>query len=235
MLFFLSFFINIFILFYSFLYKFELLEYFNSVTKLKNLILSFGAIGVVVFILLAIGQVIMLPIPSIVLIICGNLIYGPLLTTLFCSIGVIVGSLIAFLLGKIFGLKLVKNFLSDKIISKYNNLMNSKGKVLLSLAFILPLFPDDILCLLAGISNIKLKDFMMIVSLLRPISMLCMCYFSGGKIIPFSGWGLYVWIFIFVVFLILLILYFKYKNKIQNWFNLKLNNIKIKKKSMKKS
>ena len=233
MMLFLSLFINIFILCYSILYKLELLEYFNSVTKLKNLILSFGTIGIVIFIILSIGQVVMLPIPSIVLIICGNLIYGPMLTTLFCSIGVIIGSLIAFLLGKVFGLKLVRSILSDTIILKYNQIMNNNGKLLLSLAFILPLFPDDVLCLLAGISNLKLKDFMIIVSTLRPVSMLFMCYFSGGKIIPFSGWGIYVWILIIIIIFVLIILYLRYKSKIQNWFKLRLNNIK--KKSMRKS
>lgn len=221
-----SYVINILMFFYGILYKYELLEYFSSVTKLKNLILSCGAVGVIIFILLAIGQVIMLPIPIIVLVICGNLIYGPLLTTLFCSIGVIIGSLIAFSLGKIFGLKLVKFFIGDKIIDKYNEIMNSKGKIILSLAFILPLFPDDVLCLLAGISNIKIKDFLFIVAALRPISMLFMCYFSGGKIIPFSGWGIYVWIAIAFIILVLSIIYLKYKNKINNWFILKFKKTK---------
>ena len=40
-------------------------------------------------------------------------------------------------------------------------------------------------------------------------------FFGSGQIIPFSGWGIPVWIAIFCITLVLFLLLNKYKNKLR--------------------
>ena len=95
------------LLIYSFLYSNNLLKYFSSITATKELILSTGAMGSIIFIFIQIAQVVFLPIPAIALLVVGILIYGMWQTAIYCTIGVLLGSYISFLFGKTFGYKFV--------------------------------------------------------------------------------------------------------------------------------
>ena len=53
--------------------------------------------------------------------------------------------------------------------------------------------------------------------LVRPIIIALYCYLGTGSIIPFSGWGIPVWIAIFAVCVVLAVLSFKYQDRIEKW------------------
>ena len=78
-------------------------EQINSVEKLQNIILSWGFWGRFGFVMLSFLQVTFIPLPSTVTIIAGTLIYGPLQASLLSLAGILLGSMLAFLLGKVFG------------------------------------------------------------------------------------------------------------------------------------
>jgi len=80
----------------------------NSVEKLKNFILSLGFWGRFVFVLLQFLQVTFIPLPAAVLIIAGSIIYGPNQAALLSLSGILLGSAVAFFLGRVFGKKLVR-------------------------------------------------------------------------------------------------------------------------------
>lgn len=215
--------ISIILFLYSLLYKYNLLQYFNSVTKLKNFILSTKGVGIFVFLLLQIGQVVLLPIPAIVLAISGSLIYGPFLAILICSLGIVIGSVICFLLGKTFGVKLAYWLIGEDKTNKFGKSLEKNGKLLLFATFILPFFPDDAICFVAGVSKIKFKDFFIICAFTRPIGVCFLILFSGGHIIPFTGWGLWVWGVALLAIIVLIIVIVKYKTEIKS----KLSKTKI--------
>ena len=77
-----------------------------------------------------------------------------------------------------------------------------------------PFFPDDVICLVAGITTMSFRYFIITVSLTRPVMIAFMCYFGSGTIIPFKGWGIPVWIAIFVAVIILFFVVNKIKKKI---------------------
>ena len=92
------------------------------------------------------------------------------------------------------------------------------------------MFPDDILCLIAGITNMKFKTFAWITTITRPIGVICMSYFGGGHIIPFSGWGIYVWSVLLIVIIVIVALIYKYQEKLQDFVLNKLFRRKSKSK-----
>ena len=102
-----------------------------------------------------------------------------------------------------------------------------RGKYLFFLMMIFPFFPDDILCLIVGATTTISYKFFIITNLItRPFAIFGTTFIGSGELIPFSGWGIPVWIIIGILFVIAMILSFKYKDKIENFvYNLgkKLN------------
>ena len=162
--------------------------------------------GILVFIFFVIFQVIFLPLPTAVTAFIGSKLYGPTWAFIYMTIGTIIGSLIAFALGKVFGQKLVIWMIGKEKTEKYAEILNRKGRFLFIVMMLLPFFPDDILCLVAGITAMSYGYFLLVISLTRPVMIAFTCYFVEGSIIPFSGWGIPVWIAIFAAFLVLFII-----------------------------
>jgi len=195
----------------------KLLFIFRSVDSFKSYILSTGNRGVFIYIFIQMVQVIFLPIPASIIAIAGAIIYGPLLGAIYCIIGVLLGSYISFFLGRYIGFRLVVWIAGIDNAKKYASILNNSGRIFLGIAFLLPMFPDDILCLIAGLTTMSFKEFFIITSLFRPIGAICMCYFGGGYIIPFSGWGIPVWVVIGILMTTLVAAIYKNQTKIENW------------------
>ena len=202
---------------YTILYKLNILSIFSNVYTLKEYILSTKEKGVITYILIQLLQVVFLPIPASVICIVGSLIYGALLGGIYCCIGVLLGSYISFFMGKIFGYKLVSWIVGKDNVDKYAEIIRKRGGFFLGLAFLLPMFPDDILCFIAGITKISTKKFFWITLITRPIGVMCMSYFGSGEIIPFNNWGVYVWGIILVLVIVFTIIMYKWQDKIQEF------------------
>lgn len=217
-LFYVSFIIYSFIVIaYSVLLKTNILTVFSSVNSLKEYILSTREKGVITYILIQTAQVVILPIPAAVICVVGSLIYGPLLGGIYCSIGVLIGSFISFGIGRTCGHRLVSWIVGENNCKKYSAIILKRGSFFLSIAFLLPMFPDDILCLIAGITSMSLLSFSWVTILIRPIGVICMSYFGSGQLIPFTGWGIYVWLVILVIAVALVFVIYKYQDPMQEY------------------
>ena len=190
------------------------LQSLTNMELIKNFILSTGFWGMAVFVGVQIIQVVFLPLPSIVLNLVGVALYGPTVAFLLSSLGVFLGSVAAFALGRIFGKKLVEWIAGKDKAIEYRRLLSHKGKYMLILMLLFPFFPDDILCMVAGITTMSWKFFIIAVLLTRPITIAVMCYMGTGDIIPFTGWGIAAWIAIAIAFMLLFYLLNKYKNQL---------------------
>lgn len=184
----------------------------NSVEALRTMIRDTKQWGVLVYIGLVLFEVLFLPIPSAIIALLGTMLYGATYAFIFMTIGTIVGSIITFMLGKIFGRKLCVWVMGEEKTDKYATLINEKGRMLFLIAMLFPFFPDDIICLIAGITSMSYRYFILSISLTRPVMIAVMCY--SGELIPFSGWGIPVWIALFVVTMIVFVIVARLKNKL---------------------
>ncbi len=207
-------------------------EKINSVEKLQELILSWGFWGRLGFVVLSFLQVTFIPLPSTVTIIAGTLIYGPLQASLLSLSGILLGSMLAFLLGKVFGRKLVVFMVGERTCQKWVHFL-SNAKYSFFIMMLLPIFPDDVLCLVAGLTNMSWAFFTVTNLIARPIGIFTVSYFGSGYLIPYHGWGLAVWAVIIVLIIAVLILSYKYQKQIENFllkiFRNKKNKYKINK------
>lgn len=200
---------------YIALYYSGVLEKINNVEELRKFVKESGQWGILVLFGLTLLQVVVLPIPAAVTILIGVLMYGPTVSFIVSTLGTIAGSIICFLLGKFFGYKVVAWIIGDEKAKKYADFINEKGKIPFIVMLLFPFFPDDILCMAAGLTKMTFKFFIITVVLTRPVMIAFVSYFGTGDIIPFSGWGIPVWIgmFVFAVALLYFINYFIDKRK----------------------
>ena len=96
-------------------------EKLNSVDKLQTVILELGFWGRFTFVFLQFLQVTFVPLPSPILVIAGTLIYGPVEASLLSLSGILLGSALAFFLGRFFGKKVVAFMVGEKIANKWNS------------------------------------------------------------------------------------------------------------------
>ena len=191
-------------------------EQINSVEKLQNVILSWGFWGRFGFVMLSFLQVTFIPLPSTVTIIAGTLIYGPLQASLLSLAGILLGSMLAFLLGKVFGRRLVVFMVGEKTCKKWVDFLTN-AKYSFFIMMLLPIFPDDVLCLVAGLTNMSWTFFTVTNLIARPIGIFTVSYFGSGHLIPYHGWGLIVWAILIVLIIAVLILAYKYQKQIENF------------------
>ena len=191
-------------------------EYVNSVDKIRQLILSLGFWGRFVFVMLQFLQVTFLPVPSTITTLAGVLIYGPLQTALLSLAGIMLGSIMAFWLGRQFGRRLVEFMVGQETCKKWTDFLTN-AKYSFVVMMVLPIFPDDVLCLVAGLTNMTWKFFVLTNLVARPIGIFMTCYLGSGELIPYHGWGLVAWAFIVVFVAVLLYLTFKYRQQIEHF------------------
>lgn len=144
---------------YIILYQTGVLERINNLEELRAFIGRAGAWGILVFFMLTLLQVVILPIPAAVTILLGVLIYGPTVSFIVSTLGTIAGSVICFLLGKFFGYKVVTWIIGEEKAKKYTKLISEKGKIPFIVMMLFPFFPDDILCMAAGLTKMTFKFF----------------------------------------------------------------------------
>lgn len=184
---------------------------FESKEQLREYVSSFGVWAPLAFFVLQFVQVIISPIPGGVTSFVGGLLFGFFYGSLLSFSAMALGSVCAFLLGRLFGRPLVERIASKQTVDKYFTTVTLRQRVLLILMFLFPFFPDDILCLIAGLSPMKLRSFTLIVLLTRPWGVL-VASLIGANAIALPSWS---WIAIGVVIVLVFILAMKYAPQIE--------------------
>ncbi|MBO5948618.1 VTT domain-containing protein, partial [bacterium] len=82
-----------------------------------------------------------------------------------------------------------------KELNKIQDLIDTKSKILLPLSFIIPGFPDEAFCMVAGMTKMKYWYFITINFLCHIIEIGIICFF-GSSLINWSELKLIEWIMI---------------------------------------
>jgi uncharacterized membrane protein YdjX (TVP38/TMEM64 family) len=148
--------------------------------KLKGFIRSFGASSPLAYILLQITQVVIAPIPGGAIEFLGGYLFGVKVGFIYSMIGLILGSLAAFSLARIFEKIAVEKFVSKETIRKFDYLVEHQGAILSFILFLIPGFPKDALCYILGLTPMHLGIFLIISTIGRIPGTLMACL-QGGK------------------------------------------------------
>lgn len=161
-------------------------NYFKPGGGFNLLLTSLGLWAPLIFILLQISQTIYPIIPFGLTNVIGNLVFGTWFGFLYNCIGMLIGSAINFHLGRKYGEGFAKAFVSEEQYNRYIQKMNDADafRKLLTVGFILPVFPDDLFCIISGMSDLTFKEFYKLVIFYRPVSLFVFTY-AWAEIIRF--------------------------------------------------
>lgn len=132
-----------------------------------------GIWGVLLFIAIQIIQVLYPVIPGGLTCVVGHVLFGPLAGFVYNVTGIFIGSVLAFLLARRYGEPFATSFVSEQVYDKYIAYLD-RGTFFerfLVAAFVLPGFPDDFLCMVAGMSKMSLKKFTAIWIISKPATL----------------------------------------------------------------
>ena len=89
------------------------------------------------------------------------------------------GSVAAYYLSKIYGIKLINSLFKKEQVDKYlNYIRTNKFEKIFLWGIVLPGLPDDLLCYISGLSNISFKKFLAIVVLGKPFTLIMYSVFA---------------------------------------------------------
>ncbi len=202
----------ILIFFFLFLLVQPYLYLFGDLDKLKIFILDFGVFAPLVLILLQVLQVLIAPIPGQLMGLASGFIFGPVLGTIYTMIGVIIGSYIAFKLSRRLGRPFVEKVIDRKTLKKFDYLAEDKGVFTLFLLFLLPALPDDAICLIAGLTSIRIRSLVLIAFLGRLPGMFVLNLVGNGFGSSYS-------IILFTVVMLVSILIFYFRRELEVYFH----------------
>ncbi len=131
----------------------------SDVDSVVDFVNSFGFWTWLAFILLVILEVVLAPIPPLVLYVVGGLIFGAFFGGILTLIGNITGAIIDFFLAKRYGRGIVEKKVSSKIRKKFDNFSDKYGGFAIFLLRVNPLTTTDLVSYLAGLSKIKFWKF----------------------------------------------------------------------------
>lgn len=196
--------------------KSSIISKIDTAEDIKNLILSYGGWGKFVFVFIQFLQVTFIPIPSTVVTAAGAAIYSPMEALALSMTGLVVGSLFAFFLGKTFGTRLVKWIIGEEALNKYYEYVKGKDKAMIVYMFIFPAFPDDMLCMIAGLTTMSYPTFLIIQLISRPLNIaITVLFIDRIRAIPFNGVGILIWISIALLFIASMVFMWKKADKLE--------------------
>jgi len=136
----------------------ELLQIIQDQDAVSAFLQGYGSLGPIILFVLLIAQVFVAIIPGHALMVTAGYVYGIL--GLFVTLtSTILGSQIAFLIARKYGRSLIYRLASPEVIDRWDKVAKYQGTLFYFFSFVLPIFPSDLMCYVAGLCTISPKRF----------------------------------------------------------------------------
>lgn len=133
---------------------------------------GFGRYSVIIFLILQTLQLFLPLLPSAITVTAGVVLYGPILGVFYNYVGISIGSILAFLIVRKYGEPALDKLVSEKKVRKYEHKL-THGKAFerfFTTVIFTPFAPDNVVCYLAGLSDMTKKKVIIIILLGKPLS-----------------------------------------------------------------
>lgn len=130
------------------------------------------------FIYLAISflQPILLPLPEPLTIMAGSSVLGSFNGAVCGFLGTVAGIVTMYFFVRVTGAKFIEKFVSNKQIEKFNEYIKKNETIVILLLFILPMLPDEAICIGAGLTKINAYKFISIAVISKMITAFSLSY-----------------------------------------------------------
>lgn len=152
-----------------------------SKNYIKDFFDSFGNFKLIIFIVIQLLQVLFAPIPGQLTGFLGGFLFGFWKGTLLTMIGLSIGSLMAMSIGRFLGKNIIRKFVPENILLKFDYAVKEEGFMNFFLIFLLPALPDDAVCFMAGLTRLSIWK-LMIVCVLGRLPGMAVLTFIGSNV-----------------------------------------------------
>lgn len=158
-----------------------LIKTLNNPEQFRDYIETFGGLAPLVFVLLCISQILIPIIPGEPMEIVGGYAFGTIGGALLCIFGESLASILVILLVKKYGRKLVLFFFNENKLDSLKFLQDEKrSRILITILFLMPGTPKDLLCYGVGLTNIDTKTLLIISTVCRLPSIVTSTLMGSG-------------------------------------------------------
>ncbi len=137
----------------------SLLGFYGSPQAIATSLREFGVLGPALLFVLLLVQLFIGFIPGHALVMASGYVYGAPVTILVVSVSTILGSQVAFLLARRYGRPIIYRLASPATIQSWDKLAAGRGPWFYFFSFVLPFFPSDMMCYVAGLSKVSARGF----------------------------------------------------------------------------
>lgn len=167
---------------YIYFFHHDLIESFSNIKELEATIRSYRRESILIYLGAQVLQVVLSVIPGQALQFVGGYLFGFLLGLLLSFIGIAIGSTLAYYIARFLGRDAVHLFFGERKVTEMLDLMNSpKGLIVTFIIFLIPGIPKDLCSYAAGLSNLKLRPYL-IVSMIARIPGMLGCLIIGQQV-----------------------------------------------------
>jgi len=171
-----------------FLYRSGFFAAAASPEHLRAFIQRYAPYSQLIFFAVQFFSVVLAPIPSNISATAGGMLFGTWQSFFITFCAVMSGSLLVFWLARVLGRSFADRIVSRRLSEKYQQAIRARTSTFLALAFLFPYFPDDVLCILAGLSTIPFRRFLLIALVTRPWGLLFASALGGTTLhVPVAG------------------------------------------------
>jgi uncharacterized membrane protein YdjX (TVP38/TMEM64 family) len=186
---------------------------YSSSDKLSKFLQHLGPYSPAVFVLLQILQVIAAPFPGELTGVAGGFVYGKTMGFLLSTIGLSLGSWVAFELASILGRPFVERFVKREVLQRFNFLTTKTGTLICFVLFLFPGFPKDYLCYVLGLSRMRLSTFLLVAVVGR---------LPGTYLLTMQGATIrneqyHIFLILVIASIAVLIVTYLYRNQLFDW------------------
>lgn len=127
--------------------------------QLASWVKEAGAWGPLVLLGMQAMQIMVAPIPGIFVPILAGVFYGPVVGPLLTMGGTLIGSAVAYWIGRLAGRVVAERWIGKPTLDKAHDLLQGKRWLALAAIFLIPFSPADALCFVSGIVGMGWAPF----------------------------------------------------------------------------
>lgn len=141
-----------------------------------------------IFFFISLAQPILLPIPEAVTIPGASAVFGPAAAAAIAFLGTLLGIATMFFAARYGGRKFISKLIKEEQLTKYQNYVSKNETLIMFLLFVIPILPDEIICVGAGIGQVSPKKFFIIASVSKLITATLLAYsFQIAEMLSITG------------------------------------------------
>lgn len=165
----------------------------------ENLLSLYKEKAKLIYFLVCFLQPIILPLPEPVTIIGGSSLLGSQSGAAIGFIGTFLGIISMFFASKYAGKAIVSKLIDENKLEKFNKFIKANEMLVILMLFILPILPDEVICVGAGLAGINAYKFIGVAAVSKLITSVSLSY--SLQLIRFNaGIGMVIVLLVLIIF-----------------------------------